>query len=93
MFLDKIDKNKRIKKEFEAFEKKLNASKHAYWFECLDNKKRFRLLLMLKSKKKLYKNLNKSFSFNKFMFEQRQKKFFKIPINIIRDKAIDKILK
>lgn len=82
----------RISNEFEAFKKKLNASKHAFWFEVLDPHRQFKLFILWKQKKHDYTLRDKSISFNKFIFIQRETKKFHVPKVLIRDNAINKIL-
>jgi hypothetical protein len=87
------ESTKRLKNEFSSFSKRMIDGKHSHWFECLNSIKRFNLFMMQKSKKKEITKSGKSFSLNKFMFKAREMREFKIPKNILREKALDKILK
>jgi hypothetical protein len=85
--------SKKTENEFQSFKKKLLNSKHGFWFEVLDPNRKFKLFLLWKSKKYEYNiNKKKPISFNKFMFNCRKNRMFYIPINLIRDAAINKIL-
>jgi hypothetical protein len=41
----KKDTGNKTQKQFEAFSRRLNASKHAFWFEVLHDSKKFQLFL------------------------------------------------
>ena len=85
---------RKIRNEYESFVNRLLASKHAFWFEVLDSHRKFKLFLLWKEKKHTYKvDKQKPISFNKFMFKYRQTKKFHVPTALVRDNAINKILK
>jgi len=91
---DMLEQNsKKTKNEFQSFTKKLLNSKHGFWFEVLDPHRKFKLFTIWKSKKYEYKiHKKKPISLNKFMFNCRKSKMFYIPVELIRDAAINKIL-
>lgn len=82
----------RIKSEYNSFQKKMNSTKHAFWFEVLNPKRKFQLFLLWKEAKHTYALKKKAISFNKFMFAKRQTKQFHVPTSLIRDNALNKIL-
>lgn len=83
----------RIGKEYSSFVKRMLNTKHAFWFEVLDSKRKFKLFIFWKEMKHSYMLRKKTLSLNKFMFKQRKSKKFHVPTALIRDNAINKILK
>lgn len=84
--------NKRIKKEFDSFKKRVMSGKHSHWFECLKMDQKFQLFLQFKRKKYTYHQEGKPFSLKRFLFKSRTKKQFFIPKNILREHTLNKIL-
>lgn len=84
--------NTKWKNKFESFSKRILSSKHAYWYECLPFSKRRLLFNKWEIVRYSLVEKGKSPSFNKFLFNSRKKKAFYVNPNIIRDKAINKIL-
>jgi len=77
-------------KQFESFKRRINSSKHAFWFELLHDSKKFNLFLDWRKKKR---DLNKeNISLRKFIFEIRKTKKYRVPPSLLRDNAINKIL-
>ncbi len=93
MFEKEISEKKRISNEFISFKSKILRSKHSFWFDVLDDFRKFELFMQFKRKRHEFSKLNKSFSFNKYIFNQRKSRKFHIPLVLLRDSAINKILK
>lgn len=84
------DTGNKTYKQFEAFKRRLNASKHAFWFELLHDSKKWQLFVLWSKKKREFKE--KSLSLKKFIFDQRKTRKFRVPSALIRDNALNKIL-
>lgn len=84
--------NIRITNEFKSFVKHISKTKHGFWFELLDSKRKFELFLLWKKTKRLYKDRPNTFSTTKFLFKQRTTRKFHVPKVLLRDSAINKIL-
>ena len=90
MFRKKQDTGDKNQKQFEAFSRRLNASKHAFWFEVLHDAKKLQLFLDWRRKVRDFKG--QSLSLKKFIFDMRKTKKYHVPSAIIRDNALNKIL-
>jgi hypothetical protein len=90
MFRNKKDTGNKTQKQYEAFKRRLNASKHAFWFEVLYGPKKFHLFL--EWRRKLRNNPNESLSLKKFIFDMRKTRRYHVPAALIRDNALNKIL-
>ena len=86
----KKDTGNKTQKQFEAFSRRLNASKHAFWFEVLHDSKKFQLFLDWR--KKLRDNPDATLSLKKFIFDMRKTRRYHVPAALIRDNALNKIL-
>jgi hypothetical protein len=86
----KKDTGNKTQKQFEAFSRRLNASKHAFWFEVLYKPLKFHLFL--EWRRKLRNNPNESLSLKKFIFDMRKTRRYHVPAALIRDNALNKIL-
>ena len=84
------DTGDKTQKQFEAFSRRLNASKHAFWFEVLHDSKKFQLFLDWR--KKLRANPDATLSLKKFIFDMRKSRRYHVPAALIRDNALNKIL-
>lgn len=80
----------KTRKQFEAFSRRLIASKHAFWFEVLHDSKKFQLFLEWRKKLRTFKG--QSLSLKKFIFDMRKTKKYHVPAALIRDNALNKIL-
>jgi hypothetical protein len=90
-FTEHKDTGNKTHKQFEAFKRRLNASKHAFWFELIHETKKFQLFLEWRKKLRTFKD--QSLSLKKFIFDMRKTRKYHVPVALIRDSAINKILK
>jgi hypothetical protein len=90
MFRNKKDTGNKTQKQYEAFKRRLNASKHAFWFEVLHDSKKFQLFLQWRKKLRTFKG--QSLSLKKFVFDMRKTRKYHVPTALIRDNALNKIL-
>jgi hypothetical protein len=90
MFRNKKDTGNKTQKQYEAFKRRLNASKHAFWFEVLHDSKKWELFILWRKKIRGFED--KPLSLKKFVFDQRKKRKFHVPSALIRDNALNKIL-
>jgi len=84
------DTGDKTRKQFEAFKRRLNASKHAFWFEVLHDTKKFQLFIEWRKKLRAFKG--QSLSLKKFIFDMRKTRKYHVPAALIRDNALNKIL-
>lgn len=84
------DTGDKTRKQFESFSRRLNASKHAFWFEVLHESKKFQLFLEWRKKLRTFKG--QSLSLKKFIFDMRKTRRYHVPVALIRDNALNKIL-
>jgi hypothetical protein len=87
----KRDTSNKTHKQFEAFKRRLNASKHAFWFELIHETKKFQLFLDWRKKLRAFND--QSLSLKKFIFDMRKTRKYHVPAALIRDNALNKILK
>lgn len=80
----------KIQKELKSFIKQVG--KHGIWFESLPKRKQLDLLMGWKSIKFYSKKQNTSPSLKKFISENRLRYRYKVPIHILRQKTLEKLL-
>ena len=90
MFRNKKDTGDKTQNQYEAFKRRLNASKHAFWFEVLHDSKKFQLFIQWRKKLRTFKG--QSLSLKKFVFDMRKTRKYHVPAALIRDNALNKIL-
>ena len=88
MFRNKKDTGNKTQKQYEAFKRRLNASKHAFWFEVLHDSKKWELFILWREKLRVLED--KPLSLKKFVFDQRKKRKFHVPSSLIRDMQLIK---
>ena len=89
-FRGQKDTGDKTYKQFEAFKRRLNASKHAFWFEVLHDSKKWELFLTWRRKLREFKD--KPLSLKKFVFDQRKTRKFHVPAALIRENQLNKLL-
>lgn len=90
----KKDTGNKTQKQFESFSRRLNDSKHSFWFEVLYEPKKFQLFLDWRKRIRSLRveNPNSSLSLKRFIFDMRKTRKYHVPVTLIRDSAINKIL-
>jgi hypothetical protein len=81
---------KKFQNEFDAFKRRIG--KHSAWFNALDKKKQWDLLFLWKNHKWICSKNKKSASLKNFLREIRIKRRFYVPIQKIRESALNSIL-